>query len=258
MKASCCVDFYQSPLTQQLLGNSFHPGGVKLTHKLAVSTLVNRNSTVLDVAAGQCASAHYLADNFGATVYALDLGLDNLKGAKIKSGEDKRNKVHFVQADAEHLPIASNSIDVVFCECVLCTFDNRENALTEIYRVLKPRGFIAISDVFLNEQLPIELNTELNRWLCVAGAYNAIRSQEVISQGGFTQVRFRDASSQLLETIHTIESKFAAPGPQLQAMIQQQAQQQQNNWQHDIPRQLAHFIYDGSAGYYTLTARKPG
>lgn len=258
MKASCCVEFYQLPLTQMLLGESFHPGGVQLTHKLATQTLVNRHSTVLDVAAGKCISAHYLADNFGATVYALDCGLSHLNHGKAESTQYNQDKVHCIQGDAEHLPIASDSIDVVFCECALCTFDNRENALTEIYRVLKPRGFIAISDVYLNESLPIELNIELNRWLCVSGAFNAIRSQEIVAQGGFYQLRFRDCSEQLLETIHTIEKKLTAPDPQLSELIHQQAMLQQSNWQHGIPRRLAHFIYDGGAGYYTLTARKPG
>ncbi len=258
MKASCCVDFYQLPLTQLLLGESFHPGGVKLTHNLASQTLINRNSTVLDIAARKCTSAHYVADNFGATVYALDLGLEHLTHGKIQNTQYNKNKVHFIQGDAQHLPIASNSIDVVICECAMCTFDNRETALTEIYRVLKPGGYIAISDVFLNETLPVELNIELNRWLCVSGAYNVTRSKEVITQGGFYQLRFKDVSASLLETIHTIEKKLTVPDAQLSALIQQQAQQQQTNWQHGIPRRLAHFIYDGGAGYYTLTARKPG
>jgi hypothetical protein len=87
----------------------------------------------------------------------------------------------------------------------LCTFDDRENALTEIYRVLKLRDYIAISDVFLNQTLPIELDIELNRWLCFSGAYNAVRSKEIIAQGGFYQLRFSDVSASLLETIHTIE-----------------------------------------------------
>jgi hypothetical protein len=50
---------------------------------------------------------------------------------------------------------------------------------------------------------------------------------------------------------------MTVPDAELSALINQQAQQQQANWQHSIPRRLAHFIYGGGAGYYTLTARKP-
>lgn len=258
MKASYCVNFYNLPLTQMLLGESFHPGGVRLTHQLAQSAQVNCHSKVLDVAAGKCASAHYIADNFGARVWALDKGSHHLKNGQRESTRTSKQKVHFIQADAHHLPISSNSVDVVFCECVLCTFENRERVLAEIYRVLKPKGFLTISDVFLNRSLPAELNVELNRWLSVSGAYNITRSQEVVEQGGFRQLRFTDVSEQLLETIHTIETKLTTPSPQLSRLIREQALVQQSNWQSNIPQQLAHFVYDGGAGYYTLTATKPG
>jgi arsenite methyltransferase len=92
-----------------LFGESFHPGGVKLTHKLALQTLVNRNSTALDIAAGKCTSAHYIADNFGATVFALDLGIDHLRHGKAENTRDNQDKVHFIQGDAEHLPLPATA-----------------------------------------------------------------------------------------------------------------------------------------------------
>ena len=76
---SCCTQLYQLPITQLLLGDSFHPGGLTLTKKLAQKTLINRQSMVLDVAAGKGTSAKYLSTHYGAQVFALDLGLDNLR-----------------------------------------------------------------------------------------------------------------------------------------------------------------------------------
>lgn len=254
MLSSCCVDFYQLPITQLLLGDSFHPGGVALTHQLALQTLINRQSKVLDVAAGKCTSAQYLAENFGATTYAVDQGISNLQAAKASNTHDK---VHILQGDAGHLPFTSESFDVVICECALSTFDNREKALTEIYRVLKPRGFIAISDVFLNEPMSVELHERLSQWLCIGGALNSKRSQQIIEFGGFRQLRFKDVSAQLLETIHEIEAKLLAPGIELHTMLENQLTDQQTDWHHGIASRLAKFIYHGGAGYYTLTARKP-
>lgn len=254
MLSSCCVDFYQLPLTQLLLGESFHPGGLTLTHQLALQSLINRQSVVLDVAAGKCTSAHYLADNFGATTYAIDQGLSNLQVAKTINQHDK---VHIIQADANQLPFASESFDVVLCECALSTFENRGKTLTEMYRVLKPRGFIAISDVFLNEPMPTELHNRLSQWLCIRGALNSKRSQQIIEFGGFGQIRFKDCSAQLLETIHAIETKLTMPGPQLNALIKCQLSRRQTDWHHGIASRLAKFVYYGGAGYYTLTARKP-
>ncbi len=254
MLSSCCIDFYQLPITQQLLGDSFHPGGLTLTHQLALQTLINRKSKVLDVAAGKCTSAHYLADNFGATTFVVDQGVANLQAAKAELNHDK---IHILQGDATQLPFASESFDVVLCECALSTFNNREKALTEIYRVLKPRGFIAISDVFLNEPMPTDLHNRLSQWLCIRGALNSKRSQEIIEFGGFRQLRFKDVSAQLLETIHDIEAKLTAPNPQLSALIACELSRQQTDWQHGIASRLAKFIYNGGAGYYTITARKP-
>ena len=259
MKAASYTEFYQSPLTRHLLGDSFHPGGLKLTHSLAQRTQVNRNSKVLDVASGKCTSARYLVSQFGATVVALDLGVTNLQQAMTLSNEQQQKKLRCIVGDAQYLPVASESIDVVFCECALSTFDDREAVLTEFYRVLKPGGYIAISDIFVNNPLPGPLTSELSRWLCISGATNAIRCQQFVQRGGFTRVRFTDVSDQLLETVHTIETKLTAPDPALDELIHQNFDDEfaQFDWQHGTPRQLAQYIYDGGAGYYLMTACKP-
>ena len=133
---------------------------------------VNSNKKVLVIAANTCSSAHYLANQFGATVCALDRGLTQLKSAKATNIDGK--KVHYIYANAEHLPIAGNSIDVVWCERALCTLDNLQNALTQIYRVLKPNGFIAISDLFINQTLPLDLSIELSQWFNINNVNSAI------------------------------------------------------------------------------------
>lgn len=258
MKADSYSEAYQMPLTRMLLGEHFHPGGLLLTEQLAIQTLVNTDSVVLDMACGLGNTGQYLANKFGADVYALDLGHRNLMDAqKCTLERDSSAKVHFIQGDAEHLPIANDSIDVVFCECAMSSFEHRELALREAYRVLKPRGFLALSDVFVNESLPREMNAEFNRWLSVNSAYNAIRSEEVVSQNGFYQIRFRDVSSQLLETVHTIESKLAVTTDS-NRQLNEAVKPHRSEWKETLPTRLAQFIYDGGAGYYTLTARKPG
>lgn len=260
MRARYYLEFKHLPLTQMLLGNSFHPGGKVLTRELAKKTNIHSNSIVLDLGAGQCNSSHYVAEYFDAQVYAIDIQhqyLLNSRQLKTKVKPKTNSSVHLLQGDVHHLPVASNSIDVVICECVLGSFANREQVLAEAYRVLKPEGYLAISDIYVNEIMPIEVNVELNRWLRVNNAYNSIRCQEVIQQGGFHNIKFKDASVHLLETIHTIETKLTKPDPKLHALIRKDNIEQQSIWQHGIPRQLSQFIYDGGAGYYTLTAQKP-
>lgn len=250
----CCSDLYQLPLTQLLLGDSFHPGGLTLTKKLAEKTLINRQSIVLDLAAGKGGSAQFLNRQYGAQVLALDLGLENLQ--KIPANIQK---IQAIQANALTLPIKDNSIDVVFCECALCTFTDRQAVIKEIYRVLKPNGFVAVSDIYLNQPLPQQLNTNISRWLCIGEALTANACQACFASNTnevrkktalFEQIRFTDQSQYLLDNIKTIEKKlhklaFLPLIKQLSSEIK-----------HFPYQQLKQFIIDGGAGYYLLTARK--
>jgi len=253
----CCSDLYQLPLTQLLLGDSFHPGGLTLTKKLAEKTLVNRQSVILDIAAGKGGSAQFLNRQYGAHVLALDLGLKNLQKipANIK-------KIQAIQANALTLPIKDNSIDVVFCECALCTFTDRQAVIKEIYRVLKPHGFVAVSDIYLNQPLPQQLNNNISRWLCIGEALTANACQACFEENAsnvneaikktplFEQIRFTDQSQYLLDNIKTIEQKLRKLA--FLPLIKQLSSEIKN-----FPyQQLKQFIIDGGAGYYLLTARK--
>ncbi|WP_114326245.1 class I SAM-dependent methyltransferase [Candidatus Colwellia aromaticivorans] len=246
---SCCTQLYQLPLTQLLLGDSFHPGGLTLTKKLAQKTLINRQSLVLDVAAGKGTSAKYLSAHYGAQVFALDLGLENLQDLLPSSSGRNKNLMPIV-GDALSLPFVDNALDVVLCECTLCTFSNKSSALKEMYRVLRPGGFIAISDIYLNQPLPQSLTQDVSRWLCVADSCSALQSQECISATGFNKIQFNDESQHLITTIKTIEQKITKMGhlPIIKTQLDKLT---------DFPfKQLSQFIIDGNAGYYLLTARK--
>lgn len=129
---NCCTDLYQHPLTHHLLGDSFHPGGLETTRSLAVQCLVNRTSKVLDIATGRATSAAFLVKQYGAQVLGLDLGMDNLQTAK--QMHRSLTKLRLISGDAMQLPFRDNSLDVVFCECALCTFDNRDAAMPRCRR----------------------------------------------------------------------------------------------------------------------------
>ncbi len=255
---NCCTDLYQHPLTHHLLGDSFHPGGLETTRSLAAQSLVNRTSKVLDIATGKATSAAFLVKQYGAQVYGLDLGMDNLQIAK--QTYRSLTKLRLISGDAMQLPFSDNSLDVVFCECALCTFDNRDAAMQEIYRVLKPGGFIAISDIYLNQTLPIELETTLNRWLCVADALSHEASIKTAEQAGFSQIRFEDKSASILANINSIKHKINAlqqlPEKLLQLAGTLPIDSLKNGSIQDALIQLAEFIEQGGAGYYTISARK--
>ncbi len=244
MTPFCADTTDKTSMTEMLLGDGFHPGGLALTHQLAIETLVGDHAKVLDIACGTGKSASYLAQRFGATVFALDRSVQAFMQQGYATPSD--STLTFVQGEAQHLPIASETIDVVFCECAMSTFNNRHLAITEIYRVLKPGGFIALSDIYLNENLPGALKRELGQWLYIDSSYNAVRSQQEISQHGFSQLKFYDVSKALLESVQTMNTHTNC----------EQSHYISNT--PTLPKRLIQLTYDGSIGYYLLTARKPG
>lgn len=250
--ASCCAELYELPIVEYLLGRSFHPGGTKLTRQLASATLVAPNSDVLDVACGNGSSAHVIAADFGATVTGCDYSAINLERATSAVGRDR--KTQFVRGSAEHLPFAPESFDVTFCECSLCLFENMDNALQQIYRVLKPGGRIGISDFFLNAEVPDSLDGLLGKVLCVTGAPSAEGYREALSRAGFQFIRIRRVNWTLTDMIKRIRNRFkllvatnSTTALTLPFDFGDPAQ---------VLAELEDFIAGGGAGYLMATARR--
>jgi ubiquinone/menaquinone biosynthesis C-methylase UbiE len=207
---SCCAGLYELPLTEMLLGPSFHPGGEELTAKLASAALVHPAARVLDVASGRGATPALLARRFGCRVTCLDFSEQNLvRSREALHGSRAAARVKYSRGDAERLPFASGSFDIVFCECALCTFPDGARAAAEMRRVLVPRGRLAISDVTLERAVPDELRTVLGTVLCIAGARSVEGYVSLLEEAGFERVHVRDASDALLETVDRVERGIA-------------------------------------------------
>ena len=125
--ASCCAGFYELPIVEYLLGQSFHPGGARLTRQLASTALVSPNSRVLDVACGNGNSARVIAAHFGAMVTGCDYSAINLERAAAASRTARLEaKTQFVRSNAERLQFAPETFDVSLCECSLCLLDKMD------------------------------------------------------------------------------------------------------------------------------------
>ncbi len=254
--ASCCANLYELPIVEQLLGQSFHPGGARLTRQLASASLISPRSEVLDVACGNGNSARVIAADFGAAVTGCDYSALNLERAITASrAAGLAGKTQFVRASAERLPFASESFDVSLCECSLCLFENMDVALQQLRSVLKPGGRIGLSDFFLNTAVPDSLNGLLGRVLCVAGAPSADGYREALSRAGFDFIRIRKVNSTLADMIQRIRHRF-----KLCAVTNSVSSA-------DLPvdfgdpaavlADLEEFIGSGGAGYLIATARRP-
>ncbi|MFQ5550597.1 MAG: class I SAM-dependent methyltransferase [Gemmatimonadales bacterium] len=245
--AACCAGIYELPLTRLVLGDSFHPGGSALTRQLAQLALVNRDSLVLDVASGIGMSARTLAGHFGCRVVGVDYSARNSAAA---CGD---HPTSFTAGSALELPFPDHTFDVVMCECALCTFTDQPLALSEMYRVLKHRGRLAVSDMTLNSAIPPELDNSLGHAVCIAGARSIIEYGEVIEQAGFKAVRVRDVSHVLGEIMPDVEKRLNA------AISIGSFGETTAIDQRDVERTLGvakAFVASGGLGYVMVTGRK--
>lgn len=167
----CCANLYESDLAKVLLGDSFHPGGLKLTERLGQLLQLGERSRVLDVASGRGTSALFLAEKLGCTVIGLDYGKQNVDMANASAAERGFSfRVRFEHADAEQLPFPDASFDAVICECAFCTFPDKAKAACEFARVLRHGGMVGISDLTRSAELPKELEGLLAWISCIADA----------------------------------------------------------------------------------------
>lgn len=183
----CCANLYQTEAARLLLGESFHPGGLALTERLGALLQLTPESHVLDVAAGNGASAMHLAERFGCRVTGIDLSPENVERANAAAqSRNLAERVHFQTADAESLPFPNVSFDALVCECAFCTFPSKSVAATEFTRVLRPGGRLGLSDLTRAPQLPQELNTLMAWVACIADAQTVDQYHAILHSAGFT------------------------------------------------------------------------
>ena len=253
---NCCAGFYELPLIQSLLGDQWHPGGPALTRKLASSVLMGRESRVLDVASGNGESARVLTQHFGCHVTGVDYSADNCARANAMAvATGLTEKIHFVDGDAEDLPFAEDTFDVVICECSLCVFPNRSTALDEIRRVLRPGGRLGISDVVVNQAIPLSLQDLFGHVLCIGGALSVEGYRDAFAAAGFSSIRSRDASNALNDMIDRIERRAG----NMKEFLGTRNLELQPGWQVSRSSivEARDFVRNGGVGYALITGRKP-
>lgn len=207
----CCANLYESGFAKLLLGDSFHPGGLKLTERLGQLLQLDSNSHVLDVASGRGTSAIFLAERFGSELVGLDFSHQNVEQANIEAAERGLSRlVHFDQGDAESLSFPDGSFDAVICECAFCTFPNKPRAAREFARVLKPCGRVGISDLTHTSMLPQELEGLLAWIACIADAQPIEQYIDWLSTVGLAPQATETHDEALTEMVRQIQAKLFA------------------------------------------------
>ena len=207
----CCAGLYESDAARLLLGDSFHPGGARLTEHLGRTLNLTARSRVLDVAAGKGTSAFHLARQFRCEVVGIDYGgksMDEAAQAAKEMGLHER--VSFHRADAELLPFADHSFDAVICECAFCTFPNKPAAANEFARVLRVGGRVGLSDLTRNGVLGPDLDGLLSWVACIADAQPAATYAELLSTSGLKVSVIEEHDAALREFVEQVRLRLLA------------------------------------------------
>jgi arsenite methyltransferase len=147
--------------------------------------------TVLDLGSGGGIDVLLSAKRVGPTgkVYGLDMTDEMLALARENQRKAGATNVEFLKGTIEKIPLPDQSVDVIISNCVINLSVDKDAVLREAFRVLKPGGRLAVSDVVIQGDIPTEIRRSLELWVgCVAGA---LRDEEYVSKleaAGFADV----------------------------------------------------------------------
>jgi arsenite methyltransferase len=149
---------------------------------------LHEGETVLDLGSGGGIDVLLSARRVGPTgfAYGLDMTDAMLSLARANQAKAGATNVKFLKGDIEHIPLPDNSVDVIISNCVINLSGEKEQVLREAFRVLKPGGRFAVSDVVVRGELPAEVRRNMELWIgCVAGALTESEFLDHLAAAGF-------------------------------------------------------------------------
>jgi arsenite methyltransferase len=147
--------------------------------------------SVLDLGSGGGIDVLLSARRVGPTgkAYGLDMTDEMLALAEENKRKSGLTNVEFLKGEIEDIPLPANSVDVIISNCVINLSTDKDRVMQEAFRVLKPGGRLAISDVVVRGKVPRDIKERLELWVgCVAGALNDYEYVEKLAKAGFDNI----------------------------------------------------------------------
>jgi len=152
---------------------------------------LHEGETVLDLGSGGGIDVLLSAKRVGATgkAYGLDMTDEMLALARENQRKAQVANVEFLKGEIENIPLPDGSVDVIISNCVINLSADKQRVLREAFRVLKPGGRLAISDVVVRGAMPAEVRRSMELWVgCVAGALEEQEYHRLLAGAGFVDV----------------------------------------------------------------------
>ncbi len=177
--------------------------------------------TVLDLGSGGGIDVLLSAKRVGPTgkAYGLDMTDEMLTLARENQRKAGATNVEFLKGTIENIPLADQSVDVIISNCVINLSTNKDAVLREAFRVLKPGGRFAVSDVVVRGEVPADLRRNMELWVgCIAGALEEKEYAAKLTAAGFTDV---DVESWRVYNVDDARSFLTESGIDVDAMAPQ-------------------------------------
>jgi arsenite methyltransferase len=195
---SCCGARPSDPITSNLYSDQ-ETGALPETAVFASLGCGNPTAlaelkageTVLDLGSGGGIDVLLSARRVGPTgkAYGLDMTDEMLALARENQKKAGAANVEFLKGEIEHIPLPDNSVDVIISNCVINLSADKDQVIREAFRVLKPGGRFAVSDVVTRGQVPEQLRRDMLLWVgCIAGALDEGDYSAKLKSAGFEQV----------------------------------------------------------------------
>ena len=196
--AACCSDTDGDPITSNLYDAAQKSG---LPAEAVLASLGCGNPTalaelkeggiVLDLGSGGGIDVLLSAKRVGPNgkAYGLDMTDEMLALARENRRKSGLENVEFLKGEIEHIPLPDNSVDVIISNCVINLSADKDQVLREAFRVLKPGGRFAVSDVIVRGDVPEEVRRSMLLWVgCIAGALQDSDYGAKLARAGFEKV----------------------------------------------------------------------
>src|SRR5215212_5063025 len=194
----CCGGSAGDPITSNL----YHDADTAvLPEKAVLASLgcgnptalaeLNPGEVVLDLGSGGGIDVLLSARRVGPTgkAYGLDMTEDMLALARENQRAAGLHNVEFLKGEIEAIPLPDSSVDVIISNCVINLSADKGRVLREAFRVLKPGGRFAVSDVVVRGEAPPEVRRNMELWIgCVAGALEEMEYRDLLADAGFRRI----------------------------------------------------------------------
>jgi SAM-dependent methyltransferase len=198
-EVGCCGGTPEDPCCDPITSNLYGEGETAtLPEKAVLASLgcgnptaladLQEGETVLDLGSGGGIDVLLSARRVGPTgrAYGLDMTDEMLELARENQRQAGVENVEFLKGEIERIPLPDDSVDVIISNCVISLSGDKPRVLAEAFRVLRPGGRFAVSDVVVRGEVPSEIRHSMELWIgCVAGALEESEFIRLLGEVGF-------------------------------------------------------------------------